>query len=105
LREYHGGKFDHKLNLVLQSHADVAADQSLCGTSLSVTCIPQAVWPITFFNPLKTQVIPPALTSLTDSFIKSYKTKFEKRKLQFMAVFGSVDLVLDKKLHFSVSTG
>ena len=34
-----------------------------------------------------------------------YKEKFKQRKLLFLDTFGTVDLVLDKKYSFKLSTG
>ena len=42
--------------------------------------------------------------TMVNPFIASYKSKFEKRKLQFMSQFGTVELVMDKRHTFSVNT-
>ena len=42
--------------------------------------------------------------SMVKPFIASYKSKFDKRKLQFMSQFGTVELEMDKRHTFTVNT-
>ena len=65
---------------------------------------PSVTWPIQFSNPTRKQIIAPQILSLGNSFIELYTKKYDKRKVDFMALFGTVELVLDKKHTFTVST-
>jgi len=42
---------------------------------------------------------------LQPNFLTNYKSKFSNRKVDMLAWFGTVDLILDKKHNFRVSTG
>ena len=102
LADYQGGKFDHKLRVILRNcKEDSEVTQS---GQISVTTVPQAVWPIEFANPLKHQVIPPQLSNLTQAFSAVYCAKFKQRKLIFLGTFGSAELLLDKKHLIKVGT-
>lgn len=56
LRGYYGGKFNHRLQLLLESRSEEPQSNS---NKLSVTTIPATVWPSTFPNPLASAVIEP----------------------------------------------
>lgn len=56
LRDYYGGKFNHRLQLLLENRAEETKVAN-GGSKLSVTTIPATVWPATFPNPLPTSAI------------------------------------------------
>ena len=72
---------------------------------LSVLTIPATAWPQSFPSPLKTQVIDRQLLWLGPTFLSGYKAKFQNRKVDMLAWFGSVELVLDKRHKLVVNTG
>ena len=51
LREYNGGKFIHKIKVLLKNYKQDFDNIQVPG--ISVTTFPQAVWPVEFANPLK----------------------------------------------------
>ena len=102
LRAYYGGKFNHRLQLLLDSRSDEPKSAS---AKLHVTTVPATVWPSTFPNPLSYPVIEPQLLRLSQDFRAQYKLKYERRKIEMMPWFGTVDLVMDRKHHLRVNTG
>ena len=100
--DYYGANFNHRLKLILSNVKDetFAENKDKC----IVTVTPNATWPIQFSNPTRKQVIAPQILSLGDPFIQAYKKKYDKRRLDFLAMFGTVELILDKRHTFTVST-
>ena len=75
LREYFGGKFNHRLQLILDSRTDEKPDAKVNKISdkLSVVTIPATAWPSTFPSPLRSQVIEKQLLCLSPNFMAGYK--------------------------------
>ena len=105
IRDHYGGKFNHRFSLILQSLKDEKEIANKDPSKGEITVIPQAVWPTQFSNPLRTQVIAPQLSVFSTSFTDAYKTKFDSRRLEFLSMFGTVELLVDKKHSITVSTG
>ena len=104
LRAYFGGKFNHRLELLLDSRSEV--DKTVSSSpKLSVATVPATAWPQSFPSPLKAQVIDKQLLKLAPSFLAGYKAKFENRKVDILAWFGTVELVLDRRHSLVVNTG
>jgi len=51
LREYSGGKLDHRLRVLLKNYKEDQDNVLIPG--ITVTTVPQAIWPLEFANPLK----------------------------------------------------
>ena len=92
VRDYFGGRFNSKINQVLQEgeNSGVVTQQVKV---LKVTVIANSVWPQEggasgFPNPHKEKPISPALTALFNPFSEAYKEKFKNRKVKLQPMFG-----------------
>ena len=45
------------------------------------------------------------MLSLSPNFLAAYKNKFQNRKVDMLAWFGTVDLIVDRRHSFVASTG
>ena len=105
LRGYFGGKFNHRLQLLIESKTESQGQQELNGNAkLSVVTLPATAWPPSFPSPLKSQVIDRSLLWLSPTFQTNYKTKFANRKVDMLAWFGSVDMCVDRRHNFTTGT-
>lgn len=102
LREYSGGKLDHRLRVLLKNYKEDQDNVLIPG--ITVTTVPQAIWPLEFANPLKLQVIPAPMMILADSFTAAYRSKFQQRKLIFLGAFGTAELIMDRRITLKVAT-
>ena len=102
IHDYYGANYNHRLNLIL---SNIKEESNITHTDKCVvTVTPHATWPIQFSNPTRKQVIAPQILSLGTPYVEAYKKKYDKRKLDFLATFGTVELVLDKRHTITVNT-
>jgi hypothetical protein len=70
----------------------------------TVKVMAEACWANKLGNPKDEQFVPLLLQPLMSSFVNNYQHKYKKRRLKVMGLYGSVELCLDKKHNFEVST-
>ncbi len=98
--KFFGTKFNQKQDLISKEACSESGKVAMC-------VMAQICWPLQLSNPLKQQQVvhPFLISSGIGSLIEAYEQSHKNRKVQVIALFGQVELCLDKKFHFKLSTG